>query len=1038
MPVASRGLAVFTASRIAALLGTASVSALGVAPAIAADGAAPVASAAAGSPVEEVLVTGSLIHGAPAVGVPVTQLGAEQFEKLGVVILNDVLKEVPAVQISASTARQANGGANTSYGTPINIHGLTGLGPRELLLVDGMRYPPQNQDQSQNDVSLIPPLAVQQMQILADGASATYGSDAISGVINIILKRGYDGAQTQVRVGTARGKDGVDYKFSQLYGTTWDGGDITLTFETYHEAGLPARKRKFYTYDFTPYGYSDRTLVTSSTPGVVSFGTATNPNASSAPTPNFGHDCTNCYSVPQGSGWDFGSQAPAPTTTWTALLANKGVHNQFNPYELATITPPQWNNSAVITFDQELFRNVGPLERVELFVDGFYRNRRTKNTSAANSVAATKYFIATVPTINPYYPTGAPAGLRVSYSLVFDRAPHINSVSLGSRYATGFNLDLPFEWIGKVYMSVNHNQEKAWDVDLVNQNAVNAALGNTIASVPATGTVPGQAAYTKPASVPYLNLFCDSKVHKCNSDTTLDYISAFRHSFADWMQHEFTANFDGPLFELPAGELRAAVGASYYKDALNYFRELNNTTFSPAFIVPGRAPDGRRYYGIYGQLNAPLVSPEMGIPLVHSLNAELSWRYDKYIDCCSTKNPKVAVDWELFDGVRLHTAWGTSFRAPAFVEVSHFAHVIFSTINLAGGATTNSTSNQYCLTVGGTPVPGSAAEALNPTCSAALQFPGGEDVGSTLGVAHDVGLQPLDQLLSPETGQNLSFGIDFIPNDNMFGGWLTGLDAHVTYFFVKIRNRIDEGCSDPNDPQCRPYIHVEGDPDFIAIRDAALAHPANRVPTSIPASNIKVITDSTARNIGSERRDGIDFDIRYDWEMFNLGTFTARAAGTYYIKQTDDNGFGDISVSPYVGDDPYNGYGNSTLSRRTTRYQLGWTDGTFGANLYANYRSHRHPAPGGPPSGFVFAPGQVWQKLQPETYYFDLSLSYNTGASFANEYLHNINVTFVALNFLDRAPPLRFTTGGQDGSFAYDNSYDPIGRQISLTISKTW
>jgi iron complex outermembrane receptor protein len=1028
-----------SSNRLAVLLGTASVLVLGTVPAAAAQGpAAAPTTVAAAAPVEEVLITGSLIHGAPAVGVPVTQLGSEQFEQLGAVILNDVLKEVPAVNVSASTARQTNGGANTSYGTPITIHGITALGPRELLLVDGMRYPPQNQDQSQNDVSLIPPLATQQLQILADGASATYGSDAISGVINVILKRGFDGAQTQARIGTARGKDGIDYKFAQLYGRVWDTGDITLTFETYHEAGLPARERAFYTYDFRPYGYADRTLVTSSTPGVVSFGTATNPNASSAPTPTFGTDCTNCYSVPKGSGWNFGSQAPGPTTTWTSLLANKGVKNEFSPYELATITPPQYSNSAVLTFDQEIARNVGPIERIQLFVDAFYRNRRTMNISAANSVAATKYFTATVPTINPYYPTGAPAGIRVSYSLVFDRPPRINSVSLGSRYAGGFNLDLPYDWVGKIFGSVSHNQEKAWDMDLINSNAVNAALGNTIASIPASGTVPGQAAYTKPASIPYLNLFCDSKVYTCNSKATLDYIGAYRHSFADWIGHEYGVNFDGPLFMLPAGELRAAVGSSYYKDDLFYFRELNNTTFSPSFIIPGLAPDGRRYYSFFTQVNAPLISPEMGIPLVRSLNAEFSWRYDKYIDCCSTKNPKVALDYEMFDGLKFHAAWGTSFRAPAFVEVSHFAHVVFATINLAGGATTNSTANQYCLTVGGTPVPGSAAAALNPTCSAALQFPGGEDVGSTLGVGHDVGLQPLSQNLTPETGQNLSFGVNFVPTEDMLGGYLTGLNASVTYFYIKIRNRIDEGCTDPNKAECRPYIIVEGDPNFIAIRDAALAHPANRVPTNIPASQIKVITDSTARNIGSERRDGIDFDVRYDWEMFDLGAFVARAAGTYYIKETEDNGFGEISVSPYVGDDPFNGLGNSTASRRVTRYQLGWTDGTFGANLYANYRSHRHPAPGGPPANFVFAPGQVWQTLQPETYYFDLSLSYNTGMSFTNPYLHNINVTFVALNFLDRAPPLRFTTGGQDGSFAYDSAFDPIGRQISLTISKAW
>jgi hypothetical protein len=465
---------------------------------------------------------------------------------------------------------------------------------------------------------------------------------------------------------------------------------------------------------------------------------------------------------------------------------------------------------------------------------------------------------------------------------------------------------------------------------------------------------------------------------------------------------------------------------------------LNNTTHSPAVISPGRAPDGRRYWSVFGQLNVPVVGPEMEIPLIHRINAEFSWRYDKYIDCCTTKNPKLALDYEMFEGLRFHGAWGTSFRAPAFVEVSHFAHVVFAVRNLAAGATNNGTA--FCDTVGGTAVPGSAAAVLNPNCTAALQFPGGQDVGSTLGVAHDVGLTPLDEGLTPETAQNLSIGIDLAPTDNtpIVGGILNGLNISATYFFIKIRNRIDSGCTDVNDPLCRPYVIVEGDPNFIAIRDAVLAHPANRVPTSIPASNVKFITDSTARNIGSERLDGIDFNIRYDWEMFNLGAFVARMNGTYFIEQTEDNGFGEISISPYVGNNSFSGFGNSTASRLRARYQLGWTDPNdqFSVNLFANYRSHRHI--GGPPAGFVFAPGQVWQDLQPETYYFDLSLGYNTGETWSNPYLHNINVTFVALNFLDRRPPLRFTTGGQDGSYAYDSSYDPIGRQLSVTISKAW
>jgi hypothetical protein len=85
----------------------------------------------------------------------------------------------------------------------------------------------------------------------------------------------------------------------------------------------------------------------------------------------------------------------------------------------------------------------------------------------------------------------------------------------------GFNIALPYGWSSQVWYAETYDSSFNHVSGTVNKNAVSAALGWTIGTTGASGTTPAIATYTKPASVPYLNLFCDATVNKCNSDTTL-------------------------------------------------------------------------------------------------------------------------------------------------------------------------------------------------------------------------------------------------------------------------------------------------------------------------------------------------------------------------------------------------------------------------------------------------------------------------------------------------------------------------------------
>ena len=128
--------------------------------------------------------------------------------------------------------------------------------------------------------------------------------------------------------------------------------------------------------------------------------------------------------------------------------------------------------------------------------------------------------------------------------------PLETAYELSQRYQFGVNLDLPFGWTGQIYDLRSYESDK-FVIYAVNDTAVSIALGNTLSGV------------SKPAGVPYLNLFCDPTAFQCNSQQTIAFIGGQRWNQNIFQIEEKGARFDGPLFNLPAGQVKAAVGGSY-------------------------------------------------------------------------------------------------------------------------------------------------------------------------------------------------------------------------------------------------------------------------------------------------------------------------------------------------------------------------------------------------------------------------------------------------------------------------------------------
>ena len=237
-----------------------------------------------------------------------------------------------------------------------------------------------------------------------------------------------------------------------------------------------------FTMNYTPWGLDNAIPIGVSSPGTISTGSPFYPGV-----PNTGTACTNCFAVPKGTGPEF--QCRAEQRHWPALTVQRRdpqlaklrhcgqyAHQSDRSVETGLGRFRTGKNSSLSRpstrdcFPGFLF---SPPASIPIAASWNYVRIFTATASTQRSTNP-----SSVPTINPYYPTGAPNGLKVSYDLGFEVPPIIPAYELSSRYQFGLNLDLPFGWSGQIYDS--HSRESnQYTATTVNDNSVNVALGNT-------------------------------------------------------------------------------------------------------------------------------------------------------------------------------------------------------------------------------------------------------------------------------------------------------------------------------------------------------------------------------------------------------------------------------------------------------------------------------------------------------------------------------------------------------------------------------
>jgi iron complex outermembrane receptor protein len=208
----------------------------------------PSSSSANKKELEEIVVTGTHIRGIDNNTSPVIVIDRAQIDRSGYSSTMDLFRSLPQNFSSGDASEDgmftASSGAfrNTEYGSGVDLRGLGA--PSTLVLLNGHRLAPSASGQFV-DVSQIPLAAIDRVEILTDGASAIYGSDAVGGVVNIILKRDYQGADTSIRYGAATQGGRDELQVAQTLGSTWSGGNAVGTVQFQRQGALPAHDREF-------------------------------------------------------------------------------------------------------------------------------------------------------------------------------------------------------------------------------------------------------------------------------------------------------------------------------------------------------------------------------------------------------------------------------------------------------------------------------------------------------------------------------------------------------------------------------------------------------------------------------------------------------------------------------------------------------------------------------------------------------------------------------------------------------------------------
>jgi iron complex outermembrane receptor protein len=955
---------------------------------------------------EEVVVTGTSIRGAAPVGSNLITVGREEIEASGAQTIQQVLRSVPSVTGFGNSAQgvagQGGGGAAGfqsfdgagSY-TP-TLHGLGASASNgTLILVDGHRLPLSGINHTLADPSVIAPLAIERVEILPDGASAVYGSDAVAGVLNFITRRNFQGFEANVQAAFADGYDTMSGGF--IAGTRGDAGSVMATYNYSKRDPLLAGERDFTAANHTAQGGGNFANFNCEPAAVVPA--AGQPGAGlvfAAPYTGTGiaNNAANGFC-------DFSGRQD--------LVAADDRHNFLVKLE------KQMNDNLLLTTDlvYATQRNVSRINRGSINANAF--------ATGATTVPGTAVPVA-AGQINPFFagPAGVNTGqVRFQADELFGPGAKLigGAESLFGTFAAEYSFG--DNWRGTFGTTIGSDDSRqrrdgALCVScalLALNGTTNTAGNNTTPSVPGTPTAVLAGPLTAATA---LDVWNPAATNRTSDAVRAQLLDSTQLQIAHQTLKDFTLKFDGSLFEMPGGPLRAAIGAEYIEYTMReeLTRErgtgpASSNSFSTFLNFDRDVTSG------FVEILVPVFGEKNGFAGMRELQVNLSGRYDEYSDFGSTFNPKFAFNWTVVNGLRLRANYAESFTAPALTSRGTLDRGITAESSFGGltGATASGVNANFAIPntyPGAVGLPG--CTTATPTCIInSSTVPG-------------IFLAGGNKDVTAQEGETYSAGFDVTPTA------LPGLRFSATWWNVKYLGAITA-------PQAA-----------FAISSPDLASLLQLFPGGVPAATIAAVTSGLPqasplaptsyfiysfqqRNAFNLTAEGIDAEIAYRFET-GVGSFNLGLAASHKLKMEQQFGTGGetFSVLNTIGI-------NTTFPSNETaaRASLGWRRNALSVDAFVNYAGSYLNWNGSAPFPVIrnaaFSPVGGGQNVDSYST-VDLHVGYN----FANEgALSGTSLFLDATNVTDEEPPFVNAPLGFDGFNA-----NPIGRVVTVGVGKKW
>jgi iron complex outermembrane recepter protein len=606
------------------------------------------------SNVSEVIVTATRVQRSDfSAPTPTVVLTTADIEKTGAVDVGDIAAQIPAFQ-ATNTPTTSVLSEDTGRG---NFLDLRGLGPsRTLVLVDGERFVPTTPD-GLLDTDVIPAAIIDHVDVVTGGASASWGSDAVSGVVNVILKRNLTGLQGDFQGGESQYGDNRSYKASLAFGADFDGGrgHFEIAGEASDNSGVAHQSDR-------PWSAQD-------------WGLVQTPQFDNVQVPNARLSIAS-YGGLILSGPLAGSQfGPGGAVAPFQFGANVGSE-YMQGGDGAVFAP---NIALEVPLERQTFFGRASFDltpKITAFADVSYSNAITNNAALVQNFD----LVDTISTDNAFLP----AAVRDQYLAAGQTSFALGRLDndfgfIGSRdqnqvgrVVLGLDGSFGATWTWHAYYEFGRVQHDNSLSNVVNTNNYALSLDSVID--PASGAPVCRSTLTSPGNgcVP-INIFGVGSPQAA----AIQYVTGTEHTVTYNIQHVVSADIQGEPFSTWAGPVSLAAGAEYRYDAVNSnvdaLQEAGDYLIGDGMSFSGHESVGEGFL----ETVVPLLSD---LPLAKSLDLDLAARFTGYSISGYVTTWKVGVTYTVTDQLRFRATQSRDIRAPNLAELYQTGSLNFATI----------------------------------------------------------------------------------------------------------------------------------------------------------------------------------------------------------------------------------------------------------------------------------------------------------------------------------------------------------------------